>query len=134
MSKNIGWRNISFTSLRVLFTNFLLAVRADLTEAFAAIYRAAFAGLEGDFGLFAALGTNGGVHLAGFAASGAVTFGLPGLPAGGAALGLIGIAFGLEEFLLGGAERKRRAAIGTLECLVLKSQRMTSFLKLVGSY
>ena len=44
----------------------------------------------------------------------------------------ISIALGLEEFLLGSAEGKRGTAIGTLERFILKSQRMTSFLKLVG--
>jgi hypothetical protein len=111
----------------------LLTVRPDFAEAFAAVYRAAFTGLEGDFGIFTALGADSGVHLARFTA-GAVPLGLPSLAAGGAALGLIGIAFGLEELLLRSAKGERRPTIGTSECLVLKSQRMTSFLELVGSY
>jgi hypothetical protein len=83
----------------------LLAVRSDFAEALAAVYRAAFTGFEGDFGFFAALGANSGVHLASFAA-GTVSLSFPGLPAVRAALGLIGIALGLEELLLCSAEGK----------------------------
>ena len=97
----------------------MLAVRADFAETFAAVYRAAFAGLEGDFGDFAALGAGSGVHLARLATAGAVPLGFPCLAAVRAALGLIGIALGLEEFLLGSAEGKRGTAIGTLERFIL---------------
>jgi hypothetical protein len=115
----------------LFFTTVILAACSDFAETLAAVYRPAFTGLEGDFGFFAALGADSGVHLARFAA-GAVALGFPGLPAVRAALGLIGVAFGLEELLLRSAEGKRSSAIGTLKCLVLKSQRMTSFLQLVG--
>jgi len=87
-------------------TNVLLAVRPDFTETFAAIYRAAFAGLEGDFGVFAALGASSRVHLARLAV-GAIALCFPGLAAGGTTLGLVGIALGLEELLLGAAKGKR---------------------------
>jgi len=91
----------------VILLDALRAVRSHLAEALAAIDRAAFAGFEGYFGCLAALGAGRGVHLAGFAAAtaaGAVTLGFSGLPAVRAALGLIGVAFGLEELLLRGAE------------------------------
>jgi hypothetical protein len=114
-----------------LFTTALRAVRSDFAEALAAVYRTAFAGLKGYFGFFAALGADRWVHLARLAA-GAVTLGFPGLPAVRAPLGLIGVALGLEELLFRGAERERSSAISTRKGLVLKSQRMTSFLQLVG--
>jgi hypothetical protein len=110
----------------------LLTTGPHFGEALAAIDGTAFAGLKGDFSVFTALGADRRVHLAGLAAAGAVTLSFPGLPTGRAPFGFVGVAFGLEELLLGGAEGKRRPAIGTLECLILKSQRMTSFLKVVG--
>jgi hypothetical protein len=97
-----------------------LAVRPDFAEAFAAIYGPAFTGLEGYFGLFAALGADRRVHLARLAAAtGTVPLGFSGLSAVRAPLGLIGVTFGLEELLLRSAEGKRSPAIGTLECLIL---------------
>jgi hypothetical protein len=101
-------------------TTVLLAVRPDFAEALAAVHRAAFTGFEGYFGFFPALGADSGVHLARFAA-GTVALGFPRLSAVRAALGLISIALGLEELLFRSAEGKRSSAIGTLECLVLKS-------------
>jgi hypothetical protein len=87
-----------------------------LAKAIAAVHRSAFSRLEGYFRVFAALGANGREHLARSAATaGTVPFGLPGLPAGRAPLGLVGVAFGLEEFLLRGAEGERGAAISTLK-------------------
>jgi hypothetical protein len=109
----------------------LLAVRPDFAEALAAVYRTAFTRFEGNFGFFAALGADSGVHLA-RSATGTVALSFPGLPAVRAAFGLIGVAFGLEELLFRSTEGKRSSAIGTLKCFVLKSQRMTSFLLLVG--
>jgi hypothetical protein len=103
--------NISSTSL-YFFMTVLLAVRPDFAEALAAVYRTAFTGLEGDFGFFAALGADSGVHLA-RSATGAVALGFPGLPAVRTALGLIGVAFGLEELLLRSSEGKRSSAIST---------------------
>jgi hypothetical protein len=89
--------------------------------------------LEGDFGGFTALGAGGGEHLTFGTESAAITFGLPCLTAFGTALGLIGIAFGLEEFLVFSAERKSSAAIGTRKGLVLKTHWMASSLKLLVS-
>jgi hypothetical protein len=115
-------------SLSALSGWFVLAV------AVAAVNRPAFAGLKGHFGVLTALGAHGGEHLAlpVAATAGAVTILLPCLPARGASLWLVGVAFGLEELLLFSAEVESRPAIGTRELLVLKSQRMTSFLRLVG--
>ena len=102
-------------------------------ETLAAIDRAAFTGLEGYFRVLAALGANGREHLAGPAATaGAIPLGFSGLPARLAPLGLVGVALGLEELLLGGGEGERVSAISTRELLILETQRMTSFLQLVG--
>jgi len=49
------------------------------------------------------------------AAAGTIPLGLSRLPAGRAPFGLVGVAFGLEEFLLCGAEGERGAAISTLK-------------------
>jgi hypothetical protein len=109
-----------------------LPVGPDFTEALAAIDRSAFTGFKRYFCILATLGTNCGEHLARPIAAGTVSLCLPGLSAGGASLGLIGVAFGLEELLLLGTEGESGSTIGTLELLVLESQRMTSFLLLVG--
>ncbi len=50
------------------------------------------------------------------------------LAARGAALGLIGVASGLEKLLLLGTEGESSPAIETLDRLVLKVHWMTSFL------
>ena len=101
---------------------------SSLTETIAAVDGFITAGLEGDFGGFTALGTGSGEHLAFAAESAAVTFGLPCLTAFGTALWLIGVAFGLEEFLIFSAERKGSATIGTRKGLILKTHWMTSSL------
>ena len=82
----------------------LIPVSFDFVETIAAIYRSAFTRLKRYFRIFAALGANRGVHLAGFHAAGAHSFGFPCLPAGGAALGLVGVTLGLEELLLRSGE------------------------------
>jgi len=111
----------------------LLLVSPDFIEALAAIYRSAFTGFKRYFCILATLGANCGEHLAyPVAAAGTVSLGLPSLSTGRAPLGFIGVAFGLEELLFFSTEGKRGSTIGTLEFLVLKTQRMTSFLLLVG--
>jgi hypothetical protein len=107
-------------------------VGADFAEALAAVNRAAFPGLKRYLSLLAAFGANRREHLTSLVTTGTVPLGFPGLSTAGAALGFIGVAFRLKELLLRRAEGERRPAIGTLECLVLKTQRMTSFLQLVG--
>jgi len=109
-----------------------LPVGSDFIEAFAAINRSAFTGFKRYFCILATLGTNCGEHLAWPIAAGTVSLCLPSLPAGGASLGFIRVAFGLEKLLLLCAESESCSTIGTLELFVLKSQRMTSFLLLVG--
>ncbi len=119
-------------------THYLQSVLAgtassDFVVAIATVYRSAVARLERYFRVFAAFGANSGEHLAGpAAAAGAVPLGFSGLPARLAPLGLVGVALGLEELLLGGGEGERVSAISTRELLILETQRMTSFLQLVG--
>jgi hypothetical protein len=112
-----------------------LPICPDFIVALAAIYGSAFTGFKRYFGILTTLGTYRGEHLAGsvaIATTTTVTLCLPCLAASRASLGLIGVAFGLEELLLLGTESEGSSAIGTFKCLVLKSQRMTSFLQLVG--
>jgi hypothetical protein len=128
-------RPVNDTSTSLYCSNYEcggLAVGSDLAEALAAVDRPAFAGLERDLSILAAFGTNRREHLTSLVTAGAVPLGFPGLPAARAALGFVGIPFRLEELLLRRTEGERRPAISTLECLVLKTQRMTSFLQLVG--
>jgi hypothetical protein len=112
----------------------LLLVSSDFVEALAAVDRSAFTGFKRYFRILATLGANRGEHLACAvaAAAGTVSLGLPCLTAGRASLGFIGVAFGLEELLFLSSEGERSSTIGTLKLLVLKTQRMTSFLLLVG--
>jgi hypothetical protein len=93
-----------------------LSGRSDLAVTIAAINRFVTTRLEGNFGSFAALGTSGGEHLA-FATKATTAasepLGLPCLTALGTPFGLISITLSLEELLVLGAERERRATIGT---------------------
>ena len=105
-----------------------------LAETIAAVDGLITAGLERDFGGFTALGTGGREHLAFTAESAAaITLGLPCLSAFGTALWLVGVAFGLEEFLVFSAECKGSAAIGTCKGFILKTHWMASSLKLLVS-
>jgi len=95
-----------------------LSIHFYLVVAIATVHRSIFAGLERYFGLFTALRTYCGEHLAsGFVAIATIpiTFCLPGFAACGTALGFVGIAFGCEELLFLGTESKGSATIGTLE-------------------
>ena len=117
----------------VIKSQIALLTLFGLIVALAAINRSAFAWLKGYFGLFTTLGTYYGEHSAlGSVARISVTRFLPGLAACGAALGLISIAFRLEELLFLGAESEVSPTIGTLKRLILKTHRMTSSLILVG--
>jgi len=101
-----------------------LSVRSELGVAIATVNRPISAGLERHFSLFATLGTYCGEHLAsGPVAVAAISIAvhLSGLTARGAALGLVGIAFGLEELLLFDGEGECSPTIGTLERLFLKA-------------
>jgi len=109
---------------------------SGLAETIAAVDGLITAGLERDFGGFTALGTGGREHLAftaESAAAAAITLGLPCLSAFGTALWLVGVAFGLEEFLVFSTERKGSAAIGTRKGFFLKTHWTTSSLKLLVS-
>jgi hypothetical protein len=95
-----------------------------LDKAVPAVYRLIAARLEGDFGLFATLCADCGVHLpraAAHTAAVGVTLGPSILAASLATLGLIGIALGREELLLFSGKGERFSAIGTLERLLLKT-------------
>jgi hypothetical protein len=99
-------------------------------EAIAAVNRLVPAGFKRHLGVFAAVGAFYREHLArgaGIAAVSGLRF--PGLPAGGAASGLISVAPGLELLLFIGAVDKSSRAIGTGNGLILKTHWMTSFLK-----
>ena len=110
-----------------------LSAGASFIETLATIYRSAFTGLERYFRILSTFSTDYGVHLAGsVTTTGSVTLVLSRLPAGRASFGFIGVSLGLEELLFFSTESKGGTAIGTLECFILKTQRMTSFLRLVG--
>jgi hypothetical protein len=104
---------------------------SDFPVAITAINRLIPSWFKGNFSVFTALGTYRREHLAPLVITGPATsiaFLFPGLAARRAALGLIGIAPGLEELLFFSAEGERGATIGTLERLFLKSHWMTSSL------
>jgi hypothetical protein len=86
--------------------------------AVAAVHRPVATGLERYFGRFAALGTGHREHLM-TSRGRAGTCSSLCLTASGAALGLILIASGLEEFLLAGGECEGSSAICTSKSLVL---------------
>jgi hypothetical protein len=108
-----------------------LSTGSAFTVAIATVHRFVTAGFKGYLGILATLGAYCREHLA----LGSVTRAiipitlrfLPCLSTRGAALGLIGVASGLEKLLLFNAEGKGSPAIGTLERLVLKTHGMISF-------
>ena len=119
----------------VFYRRLLLFVGSDLIVAFAAINRSALSRLEWYFSFFPTLSTYRWIHLASRLISGAtvaITRRLSCLTTLGTALRLIGIAFGLEEFLLSSRESELSPTISTLKYLILKSHWMTSSLKIVG--
>jgi hypothetical protein len=103
-----------------------LPFRFYLAETVAAVDGFIAAGLEGDFGFFTALGAYSREHLALGAVSVAETLGFPCLTAFRTSFGLVGIASGLEEFLVFGAMCKGSTAIHTCKGLILKTHWMTS--------
>jgi hypothetical protein len=106
-----------------------LPVSPYLAEAITAIYGPTFTGLERNFRFPAAFRADRREHLAGLETIAAATdpLGFPGLTASRTAFGIVSVALGLEEFLLGSTEYESRTAIDALQCLVLETQRMTSF-------
>jgi hypothetical protein len=103
--------------LQVIGVNPVLSVQPDFIVALAAIYRSAFSWLKRHFGFLTTLGAHRGEHLARSVAiaTASVTLGFSCLAASRASLGLIGIAFGLEELLLLSAESEGSPTIGALE-------------------
>jgi hypothetical protein len=102
-----------------------------LPEAVATIHWAVLAGLERYFGLLAALGTDGGVHLsrrpaiaaAGTAGTAVIAFAAARLTAGCTALGLISVAFLGVIGLVVGAEGERLTAVLTGKTPILVAHR-----------
>jgi hypothetical protein len=97
----------------------LYPVLSGLGVAVPAVYRFIAARLKRDFGLFAALGAGGGIHLAGTSIAEAaaiipIALGSPGRATSRTTLGFIGEAFGSEELLLFSCKGEGFAAIGTL--------------------
>jgi hypothetical protein len=112
-----------------------LPAQFDFAVAFATIYRSALAGLERYLGLLTTLGAYYREHLTPGPIAVAiipVTLCFPSFTAGGAAFGLVSIAFRLEELLLFGTKGEISPAIGTVELLVLKTHWMTSSPLVVG--
>jgi hypothetical protein len=96
-----------------------------LPEAVATVNWAILTGLEGDFGLLATLGADGGVHLSrGLTITAAVTaFVAARLTAGRTALGLVGEAlFGVIGLIVG-AEGEGLTAVLTGESPILVAHR-----------
>ena len=95
-----------------------LSAGSDFTVAIATVHRLITARFKGHFGIFTALGAFYREHLPLWPVTRAtisIALGFSCLAAGGAALGLIGIASGLEKLLVLNAESKGSPAIGTLE-------------------
>jgi len=98
-----------------------------LPEAVAAVNWAIATGLEGDFGLLATLGTDGGEHLsrgsAVAAAAAVVAFAAARLTAGRTTLGLVGVAlFGVIGLVVS-AEGERLTAVLTGKSPILVTHR-----------
>jgi hypothetical protein len=112
-----------------------LPAQFDFVVALATIYRSTFTGLERYLGLLTTLGTCYRKHLAPGPIAVAiipVTLCFPGFTAGGTTLGLVSIAFRLEELLLLGTKGEVSPTIRTLELFVLKTHWMTSSPLIVG--
>jgi len=108
----------------------VLSSQSDAAVAVAAVDGSVFAGLERDFGVFAALGAYCLEHLPPTSeAAIAAAFGLPGSAAIGTAPGLVLQAARRVEFLLTGGEGEFLPTISALEGLVLKAHWMTSSLQ-----
>jgi hypothetical protein len=108
----------------------------DLTVAISAVHWSAVSRFKGQFCCLTTLGAHRREHLSpGLTVTGravTVTLGFSGRAAQLAALGIIGIAFFGEEFLLADTEGKIRPAVGALEGFVHKAHEMTSFLEILG--
>jgi hypothetical protein len=99
-----------------------------LSEAIATIHWAVATGLEWDFGLLAALGTDGWVHLSrrpAIAAAGTavIAFAAARLTAVWTALGIVGVALFSVVGLIVGAEGERLTAVLAGETPILVAHR-----------
>ncbi len=115
----------------VLKVKLALSAQFDFSVALATIHWSTLTGLERYFGFLTALGAYCREHLASGPVAVAiisVTLCFPCFAACGTALGLVSIAFSLEELLFLSAEGEGSPTIGTLERLVLKTHQMTSSL------
>jgi hypothetical protein len=96
-----------------------------LPEAVAAVHWAIATRQEGDFCIFAALGTDGGMHLSrgSTIAAAVIAFGTTGLAAGRTTLRLVGVAlFGVIGLIVS-AEGERLTAVLTGESPILVTHR-----------
>jgi hypothetical protein len=119
----------------VLAVKIVLSALFGLNVALTAIHGSTFAWFEWYFSFLTTLGAYGREHLALWSvtiATRSVTLCLPGFTACGTTLGLISIAFSLEELLLLSTESESSPAIGTLDCFVLEAHWITSSLLLIG--
>src|SRR4030042_2269078 len=101
-----------------------LSASSDFTVAIATVHRFVTVRFKGYLGILTTLGTFYREHLplgSVARATVSITLWFPRLATGGAALGFIGVASGLEKLLLLNAEGKGSPAIGTLDRLVLKT-------------
>ena len=104
-------------------------IHSGLTVAVPAIHWSAFCGFEWNLSRLTANGTSSRKHLAlGPGVASPVTLCFPCLSAGGAALGLIGIALAFEEFLLSGGKGEVSTTVSTLKLFIFDCHWMTSFL------
>jgi len=94
-----------------------------LLEAVATIHRAVLAGLEGDLGVLAALGTDGGVHLSRALSVAAAAVAATRLATGRTALRLVSVTLFSVVGLIVGAEDESLAALLTGDILILVAHR-----------
>jgi hypothetical protein len=105
----------------------VLSGRSDFSVAITTVHRPVTSRFERNLGILTTLGTCCGEHLAGSpVTTTSLSLCFPCLSTAGAAFRLIGVTFGLEEFLLFSAESEIFSTIGTLKRLVLKIHWMTS--------
>jgi hypothetical protein len=102
-----------------------------------AVYRLVAARLKRHFGLFATLSAGDRIHLTGApiakaATTSTETLGFSGRTTRRTTFGLIGEAFGGEEFLFFSRKGESFSAVGTLQGFFRKSHWMTSYF-LLGS-
>ena len=107
-----------------------LSVDFDFTVAVAAINWSVKAGFKRYLGIFTTLGTRCREHLPRpvAVATVAITLCLPCLTAGGTPFWFIGVASRRKQLLFLRTKGETSSTIGTLDCFVLKTHQITSFL------